>query len=96
VSSYYFYLLANRPKGVLYAGATSDLARRMAEHKGRSIPSFTSKHGVTLLVYFEEFPSINEARAREYSVKRWRREWKFKLIEQLNPAWDDLTDKLAL
>ena len=62
--------------------------------QGKFVPGFTRKYGVDLLVYFEAFDSILEARAREHSMKRWRRAWKIKLIEQLNPDWDDLTDRL--
>ena len=66
----------------------------MLEHKGKLVPGFTRKYGVDLLVYFEAFDSVLEARAREHSMKRWRRAWKVKLIEELNPDWDDLTDRL--
>ena len=66
----------------------------MAEHKGKLVPGFTRKYGVDLLVYFEAFDSILEARAREHSLKRWRRAWKIDLIEKLNPDWRDLTDQL--
>jgi putative endonuclease len=96
MGSFYFYILANRPKGVLYSGSTGDLTRRLFAHKIKAVPGFTSKYGVTRLVYFEEWPSIGDARAREYKVKRWRRQWKFDLIEKLNPAWDDLTERLEL
>jgi len=93
---FYFYMLTNRPKGVLYAGVTGDLLRRLSEHKGKFIRGFTATYGVTRLVYFEEYASINEARAREQSVKRWRRQWKFDLVEKVNPDWNDLTAKLSL
>jgi putative endonuclease len=58
------------------------------------VHGFTQKYGIDLLVYFEAFDSILEARAREHSMKRWRRAWKIKLIEEFNPAWDDLTSQL--
>jgi putative endonuclease len=93
---YYVYILANRPRGVLYVGVTNDLARRLAEHKGKLVPGFTRRYGVVLLVYFEEYPSILEARSREAALKRWRRAWKIALIDKLNPDWRDLTDELAL
>jgi putative endonuclease len=66
----------------------------MLEHKGKLVSGFTRKYGVDLLVYFEAFDSILEARAREHLMKRWRRAWKIKLIEEFNPDWDDLTGKL--
>jgi putative endonuclease len=93
---FYFYILANRPKGVLYVGSTGDLSRRLNEHKGQLAASFTAKYGLTLLVYFEEYPTIAEARQRERAVKHWRRDWKFELVERLNPAWSDLSLQLAL
>ena len=92
---YYVYILANCRRGVLYVGLTNDLVRRVTTHKLKIVPGFTQKYGVVLLVYYEEYSSIQEARARERSVKRWRREWKFKLIEDLNPEWKDLSTELA-
>jgi putative endonuclease len=88
--SFFVYILASKQNMTLYVGVTNDLARRKAE----LVPGFTRKYGVTLLVYFESFDSILEARAREHSLKRWRRAWKLKLIEKLNPNWRDLTDEL--
>jgi putative endonuclease len=91
---FFVYILASQRNGTLYIGVTNSLARRMAEHKGKLVPGFTRKYGVDLLVYFEAFDSILEARAREHSLKRWRRAWKIDLIEKLNPDWRDLTDQL--
>jgi putative endonuclease len=93
---YFVYILANKPQGVMYVGVTNDLARRTFEHKSKILPGFTTKYGVSRLVYFEEHGSILEARDRERAVKRWRRAWKFKLIEQMNPDWQDLYDQLVL
>ena len=93
---FYVYILANCPRGVRYIGATNDLARRISEHKAKAVPGFTKNYGVILLVYFEEYPSILEARARERALKRWRRLWKFELIEKMNPEWRDLADQLSL
>jgi putative endonuclease len=90
------YILANRPRGVLYVGVTSQLVTRLTAHKGRFAPGFTSKYGIVMLVYYEEHASIIEARAREATVKRWRREWKFSLIESINPDWRNLTDQIVL
>jgi putative endonuclease len=93
---FYVYILSNTRRGVLYVGVTNDLSRRMFEHKSRLVSGFTRKYGVILLEYFEEYSSILETRAREASLKRWRRAWKIQLIESLNPDWRDLTRELAL
>ncbi|MBI5130399.1 MAG: GIY-YIG nuclease family protein [Rhodopseudomonas palustris] len=94
--TYFVYILANRPRGVLYVGVTNDVARRLAEHRAKSTPSFTARYGVTRLVHVEEYASILEARAREHSLKRWHRTWKFQLIEATNPEWRDLSADLSL
>jgi putative endonuclease len=91
---FFVYILASQRNGTLYIGVTNNLARRMTEHKAKLVPGFTRKYGVDLLVYFETFDSILEARAREHSLKRWRRAWKIKLIEEFNPGWTDLTAQL--
>ncbi|TPQ41234.1 excinuclease ABC subunit C [Bradyrhizobium guangdongense] len=91
---FFVYILASKRNGTLYVGVTNDLVRRIAEHKAKLIPGFTRQYGVTLLVYFETYESILEARAREHSLKRWRRAWKLTLIEKLNPTWRDLTEEL--
>ncbi len=93
---FFVYILSNRPRGVLYVGVTNDLTRRLTEHRGKLVPGFTRTYGVILLVYFEEYSSIAEARVREAVLKHWRRQWKIKLVEQLNPEWRDLTDEIAL
>ena len=91
---FFVYVLASKRNGTLYIGVTNNLGRRLSEHKARLVPSFTRKYNVHQLVYFEAFESILEARAREHSLKRWRRAWKISLIEKLNPDWRDLTDEL--
>jgi putative endonuclease len=93
---YFVYILTNTPRGVLYVGVTNNLARRTSEHKQKAAPGFTTRYGVSRLVYFEECASILEARDRERAVKRWRRDWKIKLIEDLNPHWRDLYGELVL
>jgi putative endonuclease len=92
--SFFVYILASKKNGTLYVGVTNDLARRMTEHKAKLVPGFTRQYGVDRLVYFETFESIIEARAREHVLKRWRRAWKITLIEELNPEWNDLSDRL--
>jgi len=73
---------------------TNNLVRRLSEHKAKLVPGFTRKYVVDQLVYFEAFDSVLEARARERSLKSWRRAWKIALIEKLNPDWRDLADDL--
>ena len=92
--SYFVYILASRYKGTLYVGVTRDLAKRVGAHKGGVVPGFTKAYKVHMLVYYEEYASILEARARERVLKRWRRAWKIKLIEDVSPTWRDLTPHL--
>src|SRR5690348_10999257 len=91
---YFVYILASRYRGTMYVGVTNDVSRRVGEHKTGVVPGFTRTYKVSTLVYAEEYSSILEARARERALKRWRREWKFELIEKLNSGWHDLTDTL--
>ena len=94
--TFYVYILASRRNGTLYVGVTNDLVRRIGEHKSKLVPGFTRKYNVDKLVYFEEYASILEARARERALKRWDRAWKLALIEAMNPRWRDLSDELAM
>jgi putative endonuclease len=91
---YFVYILASRYKGTLYVGVTNNLCRRIEQHHAGAVPGFAREYRVHILVYFEEYASILEARARERALKRWRRAWKMKLIESLNPDWRDLTPEL--
>jgi putative endonuclease len=93
--TFYVYILASRYRGTIYVGVSNDIARRVGEHKSGAVKAFTQRYKVNRLVYFEAYGSILEARARERALKRWRREWKFDLIEKLNPDWYDLTPQLA-
>lgn len=93
---YFVYILTNTKRGVLYVGLTNDLVRRLEQHRAKAVDAFTRKHGLVYLIYFEEYASVDDARAREGVLKRWRRDWKFKLIEQNNPNWSDLSSLLAL
>ena len=90
----WFYMMTNRPNGILYAGVTNNLARRVWEHREGQIDGFTKKYGLKRLVYFERYDDIRDAIQREKSVKRWSRAWKVNLILALNPDWDDLHDRL--
>jgi putative endonuclease len=92
---FFVYILASERNGTLYVGVTNDLARRMTEHKSKLVPGFTREYGVDKLMYVEGYASIIEARAREHSMKRWRRAWKIALIEKDNPMWRDLSGDIA-
>jgi len=92
---FFVYVLSNRRRGALYVGVTSDLIRRLFEHKAKLVPGFTKTYGIVMLVYYEEYSSILEARAREATLKRWRRAWKMELIDKFNPDWRDLAEELA-
>jgi putative endonuclease len=87
---YYVYILASRKKGTLYIGVTSDLVKRIYEHKHDLVEGFTRKYKVHNLVYFEITKSIESAIIREKTLKKWNREWKIRLIEKCNPEWHDL------
>lgn len=86
----YVYILASQRNGTLYIGMTSDLVKRLWEHKSKVIPGFTDKYDVILLVYYEIFGDIQSAAAREKRLKEWKRQWKIELIEKMNPEWKDL------
>jgi len=88
--TYYVYILASRRNGTLYVGVTSELAYRAYQHREGLTPGFTSRYGVKLLVWYEDFPTAHEAISAEKRIKRWRRRWKLELIERMNPRWDDL------
>ena len=91
---YYVYLLASQKRGTLYTGVTDNLTRRIHEHKIGATGGFTHQYGVKTLVYVEAHDNIDNAIAREKRIKRWRRTWKFDLIEKDNPDWCDLFDDL--
>jgi len=85
-----FYILASRRNGTLYIGVTSDLAKRVWEHKQGFVHGFTREHGVKTLVWYEVHESAESAMAREKQLKKWNRAWKVRLIEEANPYWNDL------
>ena len=84
------YILASRRHGTLYIGVTSDLARRVFEHKTGAVEGFTKRYGVHLLVYAEFHETMPAAILREKQLKAWKRTWKLRLIEEGNPDWRDL------
>jgi putative endonuclease len=88
------YVLASRKLGTLYVGYTSDLVRRIHEHREDAVPGFTKTYGVKRLVHYEEYDDPRVAQQRERSLKRWPRDWKTNLIERDNPNWDDLYENL--
>lgn len=87
---YYVYILASQKNGTLYIGMTNDLQKRVYEHKTGIVKGFTQKYGVGMLVYFEEFQQVQEAIQRENNMKKWKRAWKLRIIEEENPKWNDL------
>ncbi|QDL96420.1 GIY-YIG nuclease family protein [Rhodopseudomonas palustris] len=90
----YVYFLTNRPNGILYIGVTSDLVRRVHEHRTGAVAGFTKRYGLKRLVYFEIYDDIRTAIQREHNIKHWSRTWKVRLILATNPHWDDLYDSL--
>jgi len=89
------YILASTVVGTLYVGVTSDLVKRVSEHKNGTYGGFTAKYKVHRLVYFEEFGSMELAITREKQLKKWKRAWKIQLIESMNPKWADLFPQLV-
>jgi putative endonuclease len=86
----YVYIMANRKNGTIYIGVTSDLVKRVWEHKNGVVPGFTKRYGCNLLVWYEAHEELQQARQRELQMKEWQRKWKVKLIEEQNLDWDDL------
>ena len=84
------YILASKKNGTLYTGVTSDLPRRIEEHRNGVGSKFTAKYGVTRLVWFEEHDLVTQAIIREKTIKKWPRQWKINLIEEHNPDWNDI------
>ena len=93
--TYYVYVLASGPRGTLYIGVTSDLVKRVYEHRTQAVPGFTTKHDIHRLVFYELHSNIEAAILREKRIKRWRRDWKIALIEEGNSNWDDLWQSIA-
>ena len=91
----YVYIMASARNGTLYIGVTSDLAKRAWEHRNELVDGFTRKHGCKLLVWYAAFDDLQDARARELQMKKWKRLWKLSEIERMNPHWRDLYDELV-
>ncbi|MFH2013757.1 MAG: GIY-YIG nuclease family protein [Patescibacteria group bacterium] len=94
IKKFYIYILCNKNRNVVYVGQTSDLKKRIYFHKKKLISGFSKKYNVDRLVYYEVFSTIEEARAREIQVKKYRREKKNLLIQKLNLDWNDLCDNI--
>ena len=92
----FVYIMASGRNGTIYIGVTSDLPKRAWEHRNGVIEGFTKTYGCKLLVWYEIHGSIESARQRELRMKEWKRDWKLREIEGLNPGWEDLYDRIAL
>jgi putative endonuclease len=95
MKQFYVYILASRPGGALYVGVTSDLVRRVYEHKSGTSDGFTKRYRIDRLVYFENYSSARDAIQREKNIKHWSRAWKTKTIAMKNPSWRDLYEDIA-
>ncbi len=88
--AHYVYMLASNKHGTLYLGVTNNLVRRTNEHKSKSVEGFSKRYDIDKLVWFEVYDDAINAITREKELKKWRRDWKIRLIEESNPNWDDL------
>ena len=95
MDSFYVYIMCSKPNGTLYVGSTSDLVKRVWEHKNNFISGFTARYNVHKLAYYEIHDTYVEAARREKRFKNWCRQWKINLIEEMNPSWRDLFDEIC-
>jgi putative endonuclease len=86
----YVYIMASGRNGTIYIGSTAELIQRVWQHRNGVADSFTHAHGCKLLVWYEAYDDLEEARLRELQMKKWKRQWKLSTIEQINPDWADL------
>ena len=93
--AYYVYILAKAKHSTFYTGVTNDLVRRVWQHKEGVAESFTKKHGIKTLVYYEVADDITAAIHREKIIKKWKRSFKYDAIEKMNPEWRDLYEDIA-
>ena len=89
------YILASRRNGTLYVGVTSDIVRRIWQHKNDMAQGFTQKYRVHTLVWYELYADMESAIGREKAIKEWKRAWKLELIEASNPGWRDLYGEIV-
>lgn len=92
---FYVYIMAKARNSTFYVGITSDLLKRIAEHKNEIHDGFTKKYGIKTLVYYEIFDDAGNAIRREKRLKKWNRTWKMRIIEQMNPEWKDLYETIC-
>ena len=95
MKNFYVYILCSKRNGTLYIGITSDLIKRLYEHKNDLVNGFTKKYNVHNLVWYEIHESAESAITREKQIKKWKRAWKIKMIEQSNPEWNDLYETIC-
>ncbi|MEK7073476.1 MAG: GIY-YIG nuclease family protein [Patescibacteria group bacterium] len=95
MSTYWVYIVTNDLNSVLYIGVTNDLARRIEEHRQKLVPGFTAKYNLSKLVHFEETNDVRSAIEREKQLKGWTRKKKNKLIDSVNPKWNDLSPSIG-
>ncbi len=91
----FVYIVASRRNGTIYIGVTSDLPARIWHHKKGTYGGFSQRHRCSLLVWFEPHDTMNAAISREKQLKSWKRAWKLRLIEEMNPNWIDLFDQVC-
>jgi putative endonuclease len=91
---FYVYILCNKRNGTLYTGVTSDLIKRIYEHKNNMVDGFTDKYNVHHLVWYENHMTAESAITREKQIKKWNRKWKLELIDRNNPEWKDLYESI--
>lgn len=91
---FYVYIMTSQRKGTLYVGVTSDLVKRVWQHKNNAVEGFTKKYEVHQLIYYEQHATAETALNREKRLKEWKRQWKIDLIESINPYWNDLYPKI--
>jgi len=95
MAEYFVYFVASRPGGALYVGVTSNLVRRIHEHRTGAIKGHTKRYSISQLVHFESYPDVRDAIQREKNIKHWPRAWKTRLIAHNNPTWRDLFEEIA-
>ena len=95
MKQYYVYIVTNKKHGTLYTGMTSNLIQRVYQHKMKMVDGFTKKYNLDKLVWYESTTDVMSAIRREKQIKKWKREWKIKLIEDFNPEWKDLYDDIC-
>ncbi|HEX9024630.1 MAG TPA: GIY-YIG nuclease family protein [Geobacteraceae bacterium] len=95
MKQFYVYILSNERNGTLYTGVTSDLLKRIYEHKNDLVEGFSKRYGIHNLVWYEMHETAESAISREKQIKKWQRKWKLELIDKSNPFWDDLYKELT-